>query len=66
MHYTKEKKKKTDERHANGIFTIDEIAKKLGISPTDLKIINDEDDDYMYYEGTRPEDFGELGDEYMI
>ena len=62
----KEKKKKTDERHANGIFTIDEIAKKLGISPTDLKIINDEDDDYMYYEGTRPEDFGELGDGYMI
>lgn len=66
IEYTKEKKKKTDERHANGIFTIDEIAKKLGISPTDLKIINDEDDDYMYYEGTRPEDFGELGDEYMI
>lgn len=25
-----------------------------------------EDDDYMYYEGTRPEDFGELGDGYMI
>lgn len=66
IEYTKEKKKKTDERHANGIFTIDEIAKKLGISPTDLKIINDEDDDYMYYEGTRPEDFGELGDGYMI
>lgn len=66
IEYTKEKKKKTDERHANGIFTIDEIAKKFGISPTDLKIINDEDDDYMYYEGTRPEDFGELGDEYMI
>lgn len=66
IEYTKEKKKKTDERHANGIFTIDEIAKKFGISPTDLKIINDEDDDYMYYEGTRPEDFGELGDGYMI
>lgn len=66
IEYTKEKKKKTDERHTNGIFTIDEIAKKLGISPTDLKIINDEDDDYMYYEGTRPEDFGELGDGYMI
>lgn len=66
IEYTKEKKKKTVERHANGIFTIDEIAKKLGISPTDLKIINDEDDDYMYYEGTRPEDFGELGDGYMI
>lgn len=66
IEYTKEKKKKTDERHANGIFTIDEIAKKLGISPTDLKIINDEDDNYMYYEGTRPEDFGELGDDYMI
>ena len=66
IEYTKEKKKKTDERHANGIFTIDEIAKKLGISSTDLKIINDEDDDYMYYEGTRPEDFGELGDGYMI
>lgn len=66
IEYTKEKKKKTDERHANGIFTIDEIAKKLGISPTDLKIINDEDDDYMYYEGTRSEDFGELGDGYMI
>ena len=64
IEYTKEKKKETDERHANGIFTIDEIAKKLGISPTDLKIINDEDDDYMYYEGTRPEDFGELGDGY--
>ena len=60
IEYTKEKKKETDERHANGIFTIDEIAKKLGISPTDLKIINAEDDDYMYYEGTRPEDFGEI------
>lgn len=66
IEYTKEKKKKTDERHANGIFTIDEIAKKLGISSTDLKIINDEDDDYMYYKGTRPEDFGELRDGYMI
>lgn len=66
IEYTKEKKKETDKRHANGIFTIDEIAKKLGISPTDLKIINNEDDDYMYYEGTRPEDFGELGDGYMI
>ena len=64
IEYTKEKKKETDERHANGIFTIDEIAKKLGISPTDLKIINAEDDDYMYYEGTRPEDFGEFGDGY--
>ena len=66
IEYTKEKKKKTDERHANGIFTINEIAKKLGILPTDLKIINDEDDDYMFYDGTRPEDFGELGDGYMI
>ena len=66
IEYTKEKKKKTDERHANGIFTINEITKKLGISPTDLKIINDEDDDYMFYDGTRPEDFGELGDGYMI
>ena len=66
IEYTKEKKKKTDERHANGIFTINEIAKKLGILLTDLKIINDEDDDYMFYDGTRPEDFGELGDGYMI
>ena len=64
IEYTKEKRKETDERHANGIYTIDEIAKKFGISPTDLKIINAEDDDYMYYEGTRPEDFGELGDGY--
>ena len=64
IEYTNEKKKETDERHTNGIFTIDEIANKLGISPTDLKIINTEDDDYMYYEGTRPEDFGELGDGY--
>lgn len=60
IEYTKEKKKKTDERHANGIFTINEIAKKLGILLTDLKIINDEDDDYMFYDGTRPEDFGEI------
>ena len=58
--YTKEKKKKTDERHANGIFTIDEIAKKLGISETDLKIIDSEENDYMFYDGTRPEDFGEI------
>lgn len=66
IEYTKEKKKKTDERHANGIFTINEIAKKLGISETDLKIIDSEENDYMFYDGTRPEDFGELGDGYMI
>ena len=60
IEYTKEKKKKTDERHANGIFTIGEIAKKLGISPTDLKIIDSEENDYMFYDGTRPEDFGEI------
>lgn len=60
IEYTKEKKKKTDERHANGIYTIDEIAKKLGISPTDLKIIDSEENDYMFYDGTRPEDFGEI------
>lgn len=60
IEYTKEKKKKTDERHANGIFTIDEIAKKLGISETDLKIIDSEENDYMFYDGTRPEDFGEI------
>lgn len=60
IEYTKEKKKKTDERHANGIFTIDEIAKKFGISETDLKIIGSEENDYMFYDGTRPEDFGEI------
>ena len=60
IEYTKEKKKKTDERHANGIYTIDEIAKKLGISPTDLKIIDSEENNYMFYDGTRPEDFGEI------
>ena len=60
IEYTKEKKKKTDERHANGIYTIDEIAKKLGISPTDLKIIDSEENNYMYYDGTRQEDFGEI------
>ena len=60
IEYTKKKKKETDERHANGIFTIDEIAKKLGISPTDLKIIDSEENDYMFYDGTRPEDFGEI------
>ena len=56
IEYTKEKKKKTDERHANSIFTIGEIAKKLGISETDLKIIDSEENDYMFYDGTRPED----------
>ena len=61
IEYTKEKKKKTNERHANGIYTIDEIAKKLGISPTDLKIIDSEENNYyMFYDGTRPEDFGEI------
>ena len=60
IEYAKEKKKKTDERHANGIYTIDEIAKKLGISPTDLKIIDSEENNYMFYDGTRPEDFGEI------
>ena len=60
IEYTKEKKKKTDERHANGIYTIDEIAKKLGISPTDLKIIDSEENNYMFYDGTRPKDFGEI------
>lgn len=60
IEYTKEKKKETDERHANGIFTIGEIAKKLGISETDLKIIDNEENDYMFYDGTRPEDFGEI------
>lgn len=61
--YVKENKKTTEERHANGIFTIDEIAKKLGISETDLKIIDSEfNDSIMYYDGTRPEDFGEFGD----
>ena len=61
IEYTKEKKKETDERHANGIFTIDEIANKLGISPTDLKIIDSEENNYyMFYDGTRPEDFGEI------
>ena len=65
IEYTKEKKKETDERHANGIFTISEIAKKLGISETDLKIIDNEENDYMFYDGTRPEDFGELEDGYI-
>ena len=60
IEYTKEKKKKTNERHANGIYTIDEIAKKFGISETDLKIIDSEKNDYMFYDGTRPEDFGEI------
>ena len=60
IEYTKEKKKKTDERHANGIYTIGEIANKLGISETDLKIIDSEENDYMFYDGTRPEDFGEI------
>ena len=60
IEYTKEKKKKTNERHANGIYTINEIAKKLGISETDLKIIDSEENDYMFYDGTRPEDFGEI------
>ena len=60
IEYTKEKKKKTNERHANGIYTIDEIAKKFGISETDLKIIDSEENDYMFYDGTRPEDFGEI------
>ena len=60
IEYTKERKKKTDERHANGIYTIGEIAKKLGISETDLKIIDSEENDYMFYDGTRPEDFGEI------
>ena len=60
IEYTNEKKKKTNERHANGIYTIDEIAKKLGISETDLKIIDSEENDYMFYDGTRPEDFGEI------
>ena len=60
IEYTKEKKKKINERHANGIYTIDEIAKKLGISETDLKIIDSEENDYMFYDGTRPEDFGEI------
>ena len=60
IEYTKEKKKKTNERHANGIYTIDEIAKKLAISETDLKIIDSEENDYMFYDGTRPEDFGEI------
>ena len=60
IEYTKEKKKETDERHANGIYTIGEIAKKLGISETDLKIIDTEENDYMFYDGTRPEDFGEI------
>lgn len=60
IEYIKEKKKKTDERHANGIFTIDEIAKKLGISETDLKIIDSEENNYMFYDGARPEDFGEI------
>ena len=67
IEYTKEKKKETDERHANGIFTIDEIANKLGISPTDLKIIDSEENNYyMFYDGTRPEDFGELVDGYSL
>ena len=61
IEYTKEKRKETDERHANGIYTIDEIANKLGISPTDLKIIDSEETNYyMFYDGTRPEDFGEI------
>ena len=61
IEYTKEKRKETDERHANGIYTIDEIANKLGISPTDLKIIGSEEHNYyMFYDGTRPEDFGEI------
>ena len=61
IEYTKEKRKETDERHANGIYTIGEIANKLGISPTDLKIIDGEENNYyMFYDGTRPEDFGEI------
>ena len=60
IEYTKEKKKKTNERHANGIYTIGEIANKLGISETDLKIIDSEENNYMFYDGTRPEDFGEI------
>lgn len=54
-----EKKKIKKKRHANGIFTIDEIAKKFGISKTDLMIIDDEDY-HIYYNGIRPKDFGEI------
>lgn len=44
-------------RKKNGTFTIDEIAEKLGISPTDLKIV---DENTTYYDGTCPENYGEL------
>lgn len=51
------KKKEDDDRKKNGTFTIDEIAEKLGISPTDLKIV---DENTTYYDGTCPENYGEL------
>lgn len=49
------------ERHANNIWTVDEIAKKLGISVTDLKIC---DENTTYYNGSCPECYGELDTDY--
>lgn len=54
------KKKKVKKRHAASIFTIDEIAKKFGVSKQDLMIIDNEDNYNIFYNGARPEDFGEI------
>ena len=60
VEYINRKKTVAEERHAKCTFTIAEIAKKLGVSETDLKIIDSEDNDSMYFDGSRPEDFGEF------
>lgn len=60
IYWNDETKNEIKSNHKNGIFTIKEIAEYLGISQTDLKIIDEIYTDRMYYNGTRPEDFGEI------
>lgn len=58
----KTKKKEDEDRRKNGTFTVAEIAEKLGISIDNLKIVDDGDTGYEYFNGACRENYGELSD----
>jgi len=60
------KKKEDDDRKKDGIFTVAEIAEKLGIPVDNLKIVDDADTDHMYFDGVNRELYGELPDSDYI
>lgn len=56
----KTKKIEDENRKKLGRFTVSEIAEKLGIDVSQLVIVDDNDNEYEYFDGACPEKFGEI------